>query len=62
MTDKESDIEFSKSDYEKAKRKFRIEYFTKLLEQTNNNHTKTAELAGISRTGLDKALKELGMK
>jgi DNA-binding NtrC family response regulator len=62
MTDQESGIEFSKSDYEKAKRKFRIEYFTKLLEQTNNNHTKTAELAGISRTGLDKALKELGIK
>ena len=52
----------SDGDYEKAKREFRINYFTSLLKQTNNNYTKAAELAGISRTGLDKALKELGIK
>ena len=49
-------------DYEKAKREFRINYFTSLLKQTNNNYTKAAELAGISRNGLDKALKEVGIK
>lgn len=52
----------SLNDYEKAKRNFKKEYFKNLLNKTNNNLTKTAELAGISRTGLDKALKELGLK
>jgi DNA-binding NtrC family response regulator len=54
--------EHNLNDYEKAKRNFKKEYFKNILNKTNNNFTKAAELAGISRTGLDKALKELGLK
>ncbi|MFA7288265.1 MAG: sigma-54 dependent transcriptional regulator [Melioribacteraceae bacterium] len=48
--------------YDDAKKDFKISYFNMLLESNRNNLTKAAEAAGISRTGLDKALKELGLK
>lgn len=48
--------------YDDAKRGFKISYFNELLESSGNNLTKAAEIAGISRTGLDKALKEIGLK
>ena len=48
--------------YEDAKRDFKISYFNELLECSSNNLTKAAEIAGISRAGLDKALKEVGLK
>ncbi|KUO60196.1 hypothetical protein APF79_00870 [bacterium BRH_c32] len=48
--------------YEDAKKDFKIGYFTELLECSDNNLTKAAETAGISRAGLDKALKEIGLK
>jgi DNA-binding NtrC family response regulator len=50
------------SHYENAKREFRIKYFKEVLEKANGNLTKAAEYSGISRNGLDKALKELGIK
>jgi len=50
------------TNYEKAKRNFKIEYFSSLLKETNGNYTKAASLAGISRNGLDKALKDIGLK
>ncbi|MCK9279494.1 MAG: sigma-54 dependent transcriptional regulator [Melioribacteraceae bacterium] len=48
--------------YDDAKRNFKIRYFNELLESTSNNLTKAAEKAGISRAGLDKVLKEIGLK
>lgn len=50
------------SHYENAKRDFRAKYFSDILYKAEGNYTKAAELAGISRNGLDKALKELGIK
>ncbi|MFA7420388.1 MAG: sigma-54 dependent transcriptional regulator [Melioribacteraceae bacterium] len=52
----------SDTDYNVAKRKFKVSYFQNILKQADNNYTKAAEIAGISRNGLDKALKELGLK
>ncbi|MDX9923772.1 MAG: sigma-54 dependent transcriptional regulator [Ignavibacteriaceae bacterium] len=48
--------------YDDAKRDFKLRYFNELLERSDKNLTKAAEIAGISRTGLDKALKEIGLK
>lgn len=46
-------------DYETAKRNFKVRYFTNLLRKAGNNHNLAAKMAGITRAGLDKAIKEI---
>ena len=45
-----------------AMNKAKHEYFTNLLAETDGNKTKVAERAGLSRQGLLKILKELGIE
>ncbi len=45
--------------YHYGEQQFKMKYFTELLDKTNGNKTKAAKLAGISRQGLLKILKEL---
>lgn len=50
------------NNYKLEEQKFKKQYFNNLLNQTNGNKTKTAEIAGITRQGLAKILKELGLE
>ena len=48
--------------FQSAMHKAKYEYFTSLLAETNGNKTQAAERAGLSRQGLLKILKELGIE
>ncbi|MBS1272456.1 MAG: Regulatory protein AtoC [Candidatus Marinimicrobia bacterium] len=50
------------NDYQSAKTEFEIAYFTSLLDQTENNVTQAAEIAGITRQHLYHKLKELNIR
>jgi len=50
------------NDYQSAKTEFEIAYFTSLLDQTDHNITRAAEIAGITRQHLYHKLKELKIR
>ncbi len=58
---KRESINEDDSSFRSAEERFRKKYFLDLLEKTSGNKTKAAEIAKLSRQGLLKILKELGI-